>query len=64
MPDEHDQRKIINDISDLKNKLYPVISEVRRMTKQKTIGWVGLGLGSVSLLLSSYVIFRIWERGW
>ena len=64
MPDEHDQRKIINDIADLKNKLYPVISEVRRMTKQKTIGWVGLGLGSVSLLLSSYVIFRIWERGW
>jgi hypothetical protein len=64
VPDEHDQRKIINDISDLKNKLYPVISEVRRMAKQKTIGWVGLGLGSVSLLLSSYVIFRIWERGW
>ena len=64
MPDEHDQRKIINDIADLKNKLYPVISEVRRMTKQKTIGWVGLGLGSVSLLLSSYVAFKILERGW
>ena len=64
MPDEHDQRKIINDISDLKNKLYPVISEVRRMPKQKTIGWVGLGLGSVSLLLSSYIAFKILERGW
>ena len=64
MPDEHDQRKIINDIADLKKKLYPVISEVRRMTKQKTIGWVGLGLGSVSLLLSSYAAFKIWERGW
>ena len=64
MPDEHDQRKIINDIADLKNKLYPVISEVRRMTKQKTIGWVGLGLSSISLLLSSYAAFKIWERGW
>jgi hypothetical protein len=64
VPDEHDQRKIINDISDLKNKLYPVISEVRRMAKHKAIGWVGLGLGSVSLLLSSYAAFKIWERGW
>ena len=64
MPDEHDQRKIINDIADLKNKVYSVISEVRRMTRQKTIGWVGLGLSSISLLLSSYAAFKIWERGW
>tara|TARA_R100001244_G_scaffold101689_1_gene75810 strand:- start:784 stop:978 length:195 start_codon:yes stop_codon:yes gene_type:complete len=63
--DSHEQQRIKNKVEDIENFYIPIIKELdRAMSKAKKIGLLGLVIGGTSLMISGYLVFRLWDRGW
>ena len=65
MNDDHDKRRILNLIEDIRRLQIPKIERMEKtLDNSKAVAWTGVVLGTAGVAIGGFILWTLYDRGW